>query len=119
MLKAVSSKSTQEETEEVKIPFQSVSEDIWGKKYRLKSKKGDFVDKNINDTYERVAKALADVEKPGKREFWHKEFLEILYNLIENDYISCILKLLKEIYLLKKIFFLNLKGCFQLGHFQN
>ena len=80
MLKAVSSESTQEESEEVKIPFQSVSEDIWDKKYRLKSKKGDFVDKNINDTYERVAKALADVEKPGKREFWHKEFLWALQN---------------------------------------
>ena len=50
MLKAVPSESTQEESEEVKIPFQSVSEDIWDKKYRLKSKKGDFVDKNINDT---------------------------------------------------------------------
>ena len=48
MLKAVSSESTQEESEEVKIPFQSVSEDIWDKKYRLKSKKGDFVDKNIS-----------------------------------------------------------------------
>ncbi len=80
MLKAVPSESTQEESEEVKIPFQSVSEDIWDKKYRLKSKKGDFVDKNINDTYERVAKALADVEKPGKREFWHKEFLWALQN---------------------------------------
>mgnify|MGYP006092423733 FL=1 len=80
MLKAVPSESTHEESEEVKIPFQSVSEDIWDKKYRLKSKKGDFVDKNINDTYERVAKALADVEKPGKREFWHKEFLWALQN---------------------------------------
>ena len=80
MLKAVSSESTQEESEEVKIPFQSVSEDIWDKKYRLKSKKGDFVDKNINGTYERVAKALADVEKPEKREFWHKEFLWALQN---------------------------------------
>ena len=80
MLKAVPSESTHEESEEVKIPFQSVSEDIWDKKYRLKSKKGDFVDKNINGTYERVAKALADVEKPEKREFWHKEFLWALQN---------------------------------------
>ena len=80
MLKAVPSESTHEESEEVKIPFQSVSEDIWDKKYRLKSKKGDFVDKNINETYERVAKALADVEKSEKREFWHKEFLWALQN---------------------------------------
>jgi ribonucleoside-diphosphate reductase alpha chain len=75
MLKAVLSESTGEESEEIKIPFQSVSEDIWDKKYRLKSKKGDFIDKNINETYQRVAKALADVEKPEKRELWHKEFL--------------------------------------------
>ena len=75
MLKAVPSESREEESEEIKIPFQSVSEDIWDKKYRLKSKKGDFIDKNINETYQRVAKALADVEKPEKRELWHKEFL--------------------------------------------
>ncbi len=75
MLKAVPSESTEEESEEIRIPFQSVSEDIWDKKYRLKSKKGDFVDKDINETYQRVAKALADVEKPEKRELWHKEFL--------------------------------------------
>jgi ribonucleoside-diphosphate reductase alpha chain len=75
MLKAVPSESTEEKSEETKIPFQSVSEDIWDKKYRLKSKKGDFIDKDINETYARVAKALADVEKPEKRELWHKEFL--------------------------------------------
>ena len=80
MLKAVPSESTQEESEEINIPFQSVSEDIWDKKYRLKSKKGDFVDKDINETYGRVAKALADVEKPEKRELWHKEFLWALQN---------------------------------------
>ena len=79
MLKAVPSEST-EESEEIKIPFQSVSEDIWDKKYRLKSKQGGFVDKNINETYERVAKALANVEKPEKRELWHKEFLWALQN---------------------------------------
>ena len=79
MLKAVPSEST-EEAEEIKIPFQSVSEDIWDKKYRLKSKQGTFVDKDINETYERVAKALANVEKPEKRELWHKEFLWALQN---------------------------------------
>ena len=80
MLKAVPSESTQEESEEIKIPFQFVSEDIWNKKYRLKSKKGDFIDKDINETYARVAKALANVEKPEKRELWHKEFLWALQN---------------------------------------
>jgi len=79
MLKVVPSES-EEESEEKKIPFQSVSEDIWDKKYRLKSKNGDFIDKNINETYQRVARALADVEKPENRELWHKEFLWALQN---------------------------------------
>ena len=70
MLKVVPSESKEEESEERKIPFQSVSEDIWDKKYRLKSKNGDFIDKNIDETYQRVARALADVEKPEKRELW-------------------------------------------------
>jgi ribonucleoside-diphosphate reductase alpha chain len=79
MLKVVPSES-EEESEEKKIPFQSVSEDIWDKKYRLKSKNGDFIDKNINETYQRVARALADVEKPENRELWHKKFLWALQN---------------------------------------
>ena len=80
MLKVVPSESAEDEPEEKKIPFQSVSEDIWDKKYRLKSKNGDFVDKNIDETYQRVARALADVETPEKRELWHKEFLWALQN---------------------------------------
>ena len=44
MLKAVPSDSNQLESEENQIPFQSVSMDIWDKKYRLKSKQGTFVD---------------------------------------------------------------------------
>jgi ribonucleoside-diphosphate reductase alpha chain len=79
MLKVVPSES-EEESEEKKIPFQSVSKDIWDKKYRLKSKNGDFIDKNINETYQRVARALADVEKPENRELWHKKFLWALQN---------------------------------------
>ena len=39
MLKVVKNNSNDLESEENKIPFQSVSMDIWDKKYRLKSKK--------------------------------------------------------------------------------
>ena len=74
MLKAVPSESLEEESEDKKIPFQSVSEDIWDKKYRLKSKQGGFVDKNINETYERVAKALANVENLKKENCGTKNF---------------------------------------------
>tara|TARA_B110000259_G_scaffold182909_1_gene227279 strand:- start:2179 stop:4266 length:2088 start_codon:yes stop_codon:yes gene_type:complete len=49
--------------------------DIWDKKYRLKSKQGTFVDNDIEDTYNRVAKALAEVEIPEKRDLWHERFV--------------------------------------------
>ncbi|MDH5445989.1 MAG: adenosylcobalamin-dependent ribonucleoside-diphosphate reductase [Gammaproteobacteria bacterium] len=57
------------------IPLQSASEDIWDKKYRLKSKEGEHIDTSIDDTYSRVALALAEVEAPEKREYWHEQFL--------------------------------------------
>ncbi|MDA9819003.1 adenosylcobalamin-dependent ribonucleoside-diphosphate reductase [Methylophilaceae bacterium] len=75
MLKAVPSDSNELESEENQIPFQSVSMDIWDKKYRLKSKQGTFVDNNIQDTYNRVAKALAEVEIPEKRDLWQERFV--------------------------------------------
>src|SRR5690606_18851417 len=42
------------------IPMQPASADIWDKKYRLKTKAGDAVDADIDGTYQRVAKALAE-----------------------------------------------------------
>ena len=57
------------------IPFQEASMDIWDKKYRLVSKTGEPVDKSMDDTYQRVARALADVETPAQREHWYERFL--------------------------------------------
>jgi ribonucleoside-diphosphate reductase alpha chain len=58
------------------IPMQSASLDIWETKYRLKAKDGSPVDENIDATYQRVARALADVEAtPELREVWYQEFL--------------------------------------------
>ena len=57
------------------IPFQETSLDIWDKKYRLVSKSGDPIDKSMDDTYCRVARALADVEAPEQREHWYERFL--------------------------------------------
>ena len=58
------------------IVFQSASMDIWDKKYRLKSKNGQVVDETIDDTYKRVAKALAEVETTEEnREQWYERFL--------------------------------------------
>jgi ribonucleoside-diphosphate reductase alpha chain len=58
------------------IPLQPASLDIWKTKYRLKTKDGSPVDETIDSTYQRVARALADVETtPELRETWYREFL--------------------------------------------
>src|ERR1700684_172268 len=57
------------------IPFQEASLDIWDKKYRLTSKEGEPIDRSMDDTYKRVARALADVEREDIRERWNERFL--------------------------------------------
>jgi len=57
------------------IPFQEASYDIWDKKYRLIAKDGSPIDKSMDDTYKRVARALADVEPDELREQWYESFL--------------------------------------------
>jgi ribonucleoside-diphosphate reductase alpha chain len=57
------------------ISFQEASVDIWDKKYRLTAKDGSPIDKSMDDTYKRVARALADVELVESRERWYESFL--------------------------------------------
>jgi len=58
------------------IPFQPASLDIWDKKYRLKTKTGEVIDREMDDTYKRVAKALAEVEPDEVRQReWYEKFL--------------------------------------------
>ena len=57
------------------IAMQDASLDIWDKKYRLKDKQEQPVDKDINATYMRVAKALAGVESKDKRKEWQDKFV--------------------------------------------
>jgi ribonucleoside-diphosphate reductase alpha chain len=58
------------------IPLQPASLDIWDKKYRLKTKTGAPVDADIDGTYQRVAKALADAEPTSeKQKYWNERFL--------------------------------------------
>jgi len=78
MLKAVeTTKKSNAENMSIdkEIAMQPVSVDIWDKKYRLKSKQGDNIDADIDATYSRVARALADVEVEEKRPEWHEKFL--------------------------------------------
>ena len=65
---------------DAEVPFQSASMDIWDKKYRLKSKTGEVIDSSITGTYERVARALAEQERPEVREEWYGKFLWALEN---------------------------------------
>lgn len=58
------------------IPIQDASMDIWDKKYRLKAKDGRVIDQTIDDSFQRVAKALAEVEQtPELRKLWGEKFL--------------------------------------------
>ncbi|MDR6642923.1 ribonucleoside-diphosphate reductase alpha chain [Luteibacter sp. 1214] len=58
------------------IPLQPASYDIWDKKYRLKAKSGVPVDDSVDGTYQRVARALSDVEATDElRAHWYERFL--------------------------------------------
>lgn len=58
------------------VPMQPASQDIWDKKYRLKTKQGEALDADIDGTYQRVARALADAEgTPEKRAYWYERFV--------------------------------------------
>ncbi|MDE2156277.1 MAG: adenosylcobalamin-dependent ribonucleoside-diphosphate reductase [Xanthomonadaceae bacterium] len=60
----------------VEIPLQPASLDIWDKKYRLKAKSGEPVDATIDETYQRVARALSEVEASDElRGHWYQRFL--------------------------------------------
>jgi ribonucleoside-diphosphate reductase alpha chain len=59
-------------TPQKKIKFQDTSIDIWSQKYCLKDINGNMVDKDMKDTYRRVAKALAETEEDAVK--WEKEF---------------------------------------------
>ncbi len=57
------------------VSFQEASLDIWDKKYRLSAKDGTPIDKTMDDTYRRVARALSEVEREPVREQWYEQFL--------------------------------------------
>ena len=57
------------------IEFQPTSLDIWDAKYRLTAKDGAKIDENIDATYQRVARAIADVEVESEREHYFEEFV--------------------------------------------
>ncbi|MEH8198135.1 adenosylcobalamin-dependent ribonucleoside-diphosphate reductase [Aeromonas allosaccharophila] len=60
------------------IPMQETSLEIWDSKYRLKNKDGTPIDSSIDETYQRVARALAEQEL--EPETWYEAFLWALRN---------------------------------------
>ena len=62
------------------IPFQEASLEIWSRKYRLTTKDGEPVDATMDDTWHRVAVALAAVEDERVREHWSERFCWALQN---------------------------------------
>jgi ribonucleoside-diphosphate reductase alpha chain len=56
----------------------AISQQIWDMKYRLKALDGAPVDKTIEDSWRRVADALAEAEAPESRAAWSDQFYEAL-----------------------------------------
>jgi len=63
----------------LKLPLQSTSLDVWANKYQLKDLRENPVDLTVDDTYRRVAKALADIEPDNKDKF-EAEFYDAFQN---------------------------------------
>lgn len=61
-------------------PFhQSISETVWDIKYRYR-RAGKIIDQTLEDTWQRVAQAIARAEKTGEQAIWREKF----YNILEN-----------------------------------
>src|SRR5262249_26957544 len=58
-------------------PVAPISQQIWDMKYRLRGADGAPLDNTVEDTWRRVAKALAQVE-PKDREHWAQRFYSAL-----------------------------------------
>ena len=57
-----------------------IAKEIWEKKYRFAHHDGEIIDHTVEDTWTRVAKALAQAEGPKKRKHWEDKF----YNALED-----------------------------------
>ena len=55
-----------------------IAKEIWEKKYRFVHHDGEIIDHTVEDTWTRVAKALAQAEGPKKRKEWESKFYKAL-----------------------------------------
>jgi ribonucleoside-diphosphate reductase alpha chain len=56
----------------------AISHQIWDMKYRLKSASGDVIDRTVNDTWRRIATALAEPESEAVRAQWAGKFEAVM-----------------------------------------
>lgn len=66
--------------EVLEVPFQETSLDIWSTKYRLCNNQGEPVDITMEDTYDRTARALADIETGDSKDRIYRGFKWALAN---------------------------------------
>jgi ribonucleoside-diphosphate reductase alpha chain len=59
-------------------PLAAISQQIWDMKYRFKTPDGAAIDKTIEETWARVAAALAEAEAPETRADWAAKFRSAL-----------------------------------------
>lgn len=55
-----------------------IADEIWDSKYRFKDNNGKPIDQTLDDTWVRVANALAEAEKPADQERYCEEFLDVM-----------------------------------------
>ena len=55
-----------------------IAAEIWDLKYRLKAPDGTAIDATPDDTFRRVARAVALAEQPAQRAKWEVEFHSLL-----------------------------------------
>ncbi|MFQ5533534.1 MAG: adenosylcobalamin-dependent ribonucleoside-diphosphate reductase [Sphingomonadales bacterium] len=59
-------------------PAAPISQQIWDMKYRLKDAEGTPIDKSMDDTWARVARALAEPEREEERDQWAQRFYQVM-----------------------------------------
>jgi len=60
------------------MKLKGVSEKVFLDRYALKSKKGDSMENDTSQMWQRVAKGIAKEEKPSKKKHWEKEFNRVM-----------------------------------------
>ena len=58
--------------------FCPISEHVWDAKYRLKTETGAPLDRTVDDTFKRVARAVARAEKKKQRAHWQSRFYDAM-----------------------------------------